>query len=179
MKKMIKLFRYRQRPENFAANSVIYALKRINRSDVREFCIEKLSASISASVADPSKCIFTNIPRRRSAVLKYGMDHSALLARGIALELGAKYLPTLSSKAKRAQKQLSADERKKNAVFAIKTKADLSGKTVILVDDIVTSGASMAEGAKHLRAIGAKEVIGAALAIAYRDDSPQFEFTFF
>ena len=40
----------------------------------------------------------------------------------------------------------------------------LSGKRVLLLDDIVTTGATMSEAARMLKTAGAKEVHGAAVA---------------
>jgi len=45
----------------------------------------------------------------------------------------------------------------------------LSGKKVMLIDDIVTTGTSMGSAATLLRGLGAKGIIGVCIAIAYRD----------
>ena len=46
---------------------------------------------------------------------------------------------------------------------------DLNGQRIVLVDDVVTSGATMSECAGHLQMAGAKEVYGLTLAQARRD----------
>lgn len=168
IKRLFKVFRYKQRDENRAANSLIYSLKRDNREDVLAFAADELCAAMSASVTS-DEVIFTNVPRRRAAIVKYGIDHSADLARRIAKRLGKKYLPLLASKSKVEQKALRGADRLRNADFYVKRKLDLTGKTVIIVDDIVTTGASMASAAMLIRGLGAKKIWGAALATAYRD----------
>ena len=62
--------------------------------------------------------------------------------------------------------KLSAIERAENVkdAFAIKNPAEFTGKKVFLVDDVYTTGATMAECAKTLRAAGAKQVWGIAVA---------------
>ncbi len=168
VKRLFKVFRYKHRDENRASSSLIYSLKRDNRKDVLDFSSEELSRAISQCDLR-GEVIFTNVPRRRAAIIKYGIDHSALLAREIAKRLGKTYLSLLASRSKREQKSLRGEERLSNADFYVKREIDLSGKTVIIVDDIVTTGASMASSAMLVKSLGAKRIYGAAIAVAYRD----------
>ena len=167
--RVIKCFRYLHHPEAEAGNSLIYSMKRDNRADVLERCTDELSAAILASIENPSEYIFTNIPRRRKAIVQNGIDHSVLLARSVANRLGATYMPLLRSNAKREQKALDRSERMKNADFSIITDVDLGGKKIIIVDDIITSGASMSVAASLIRSMGARNITAACLAIAYKD----------
>ena len=102
--------------------------------------------------------------------MKYGIDHAELLAKSLAKKLSAQYYQPIISKSKKAQKKTSGEERLKNAQFKLKVRAkSLSGKTVIIVDDIVTTGSSMGACAMLLRGLGAKKIIGATISIAYKD----------
>lgn len=169
VKSLVKVFRYKQSEENRASCSLIYSLKHNNRNDISKRCATELAAAICNSVKSPETCIIVNVPRRRLSILKYGMDHSAILAKKISKLLGATYTAPLASRSKREQKTLQGEQRIHNADFYIKHQADFGGKTVILVDDIVTTGASMGRCAMLLRSLGAKRIIGAALGIAYKD----------
>jgi ComF family protein len=62
--------------------------------------------------------------------------------------------------------ELSPAERRRNVrgAFALVSPAAIRGKTILLVDDIVTTGATMNECAKVLRRGGAAKVYGLALA---------------
>ena len=151
------------------SNSLIYSLKRDNREDVLSVSADELTMAIKNSVENPANCVFTNIPRRKSAIVEYGIDHSGLLAREVAKRFDGKYLELLKSNAKKAQKSLDTNERRKNADFSIIKDIDLKGKTVIIVDDIITSGSSMANAAALIRSMGSKDIIAACLAIAYKD----------
>ena len=66
-----------------------------------------------------------------------------------------------------AQKSLSRVERLRNAkkAYRCKTGADLSGKRVLLVDDIITTGATISSCALALLEAGAVEVTAAAIAV--------------
>jgi predicted amidophosphoribosyltransferase len=66
------------------------------------------------------------------------------------------------------QKMLGQEQRAKNAFAAFeavpKHCADLKGKCVILVDDVVTTGAGLSECARILYGCGAKRVLCVAIA---------------
>lgn len=169
VKKVIKCYRYINHDEITPSNSIIYSLKHDNRRDVLELTGDILLRSINNSLNDISEYIITNIPRRKAAIIEYGMDHSALLAKEIARKSGAEYIPFFKSNAKREQKSLDSLERRRNADFTLINEMDLSGRRVIIVDDIITSGASMANAASLLRSLGCRNITAACLAIAYKD----------
>ena len=71
-------------------------------------------------------------------------------------------------KGNRIQHELSFAERWENVkgVYRLKRKIDVRGKTVLLCDDIVTSGATMWEAGRVLLQHGAKAVYGVSLCRA-------------
>ena len=170
IRRVIKCFRYIGNDEVTAANGLIYSLKRDNRADVLEVCTDELSAAIMNSVEHPETYIFTNVPRRGDAIVEYGIDHSELLAKSVAKKLGAQYRKIFKSRAKKAQKSLDTEDRFKNADFRIIDDRDLTGKCIIIIDDIITSGASMSKAASLIRSLGSKNIVAASLAIAYKDE---------
>lgn len=167
---VIKLFRYIQREENYVANSLIYSLKKDNRKDVLTLASEKLSEAILSAEDKCGEYIFTNVPRRRAAVIKRGFDHAGMLAKAIAKRLSADYKALFVSRSKAAQKTLTKSERRTNASFKIKKNLSLSGKTVVIVDDVITTGSSVGACAGLAYSMGAKRVIAAAIGIAYKDE---------
>ena len=169
IKRTIKCFRYLNRNDATPGNALIYSLKRDNRSDVLKKCADELEYAIRNSISDPGGYIFTNVPRRKSAIIEHGIDHSELLARELAKRFDAEYISLLKSNAKKPQKSLETADRFKNAEFYISKNIDLTGRAVILVDDIITSGASMSKAASLIRSLGSREINAASLAIAYKD----------
>ena len=167
---LFKCFRYIINDENRPHNNLIFSLKKDNRSDV----VKKLSTLLADSIQnfgnDISDFVITNVPRRKISIKKYGLDHSKELAKNVARILGLEYKSLLISRSKRQQKTLRGEERIHNAEFELKRKSVIKGKSIIIIDDIVTTGASMGRCAKILRKSGAKKILGACIAIAYKDE---------
>ena len=174
IKEHYKVFRYQNREENAVGNYLIYSLKREDRSDVVEFLRDELADSIGGFVKDNENIVFTNVPRRRSAIIKYGMDHAAMLSKSLARHFGCEYMSLLASRSKTAQKLTHGKDRIDNVIFDFKKKnpPSLEGKTVIIVDDIVTTGSSMATAGMLFRSIGAKRIVAASIGSSYKDIEP-------
>lgn len=168
--KLIKVYRYKA-GEKSPNNELIYRLKRENRRDTVNFLAEELSSAIKRCLTPDENTIITYVPRRKRAIIKYGIDHSKALAKAISKNLSVEYKPLLTSKAKHAQKKSeNTEQRIENAKFKLKNdKLSLKAKTVILVDDIVTTGASMGAAAFNIKTLTPKRIVGATIAVAYKD----------
>ncbi len=101
-----------------------------------------------------------------------GYNQSQLLARELARQLR---LPLFSSACMRTrntstQSTLKWKDRNRNLRDAFSCSAAISGKHVAIVDDVMTSGSSVNELAKSLRAAGATEVSVWVIARTLPDD---------
>jgi ComF family protein len=99
-----------------------------------------------------------------------GYNQSSSLALGLSSRLG---LPLQKWWLKRirntpSQKALSRTARQENVrgAFQVRSSAACKGRSILLVDDVVTTGATVHEAARVLRAAGAGRVVVAALARA-------------
>lgn len=89
-----------------------------------------------------------------------GFNQASLLARAVGELANLPVADLLTKSLRPAQSSLTDDERKENMQGAIRlrTPVALFGKTVILVDDVVTTGATAIECARVLRSTGARAV---------------------
>lgn len=97
-----------------------------------------------------------------------GYNQSELLAKEIGQSLNVPSATGNLVKIKKTEPQmkLNAKEREENlrGAFKIKNPAQIAGKKVFLVDDVYTTGSTMAECARVLKETGAKQVWGIAFA---------------
>jgi len=114
--------------------------------------------------------VLTWIPVSPVRQLRRGYDQVALLAKAVGRELDIQPVPLLKKvRHNPAQSGLKdASQRRANVlgVYRMRKGKDLRGKRVLLLDDILTTGATAGEAAKVLRTAGAKEVHCAAIAAA-------------
>ena len=168
-----RLFFYSPKREKEPQNKLIYYLKHHKNARVYKYTATQM-AKLALSELDTlgvgqSELLVLNVPRGRSAVLNYGFDQSAEICKALAKILGATYAPVLKRHlGGKEQKKLGATERKKNikdSTYIKECDKDrVSGRYILLVDDIVTTGASMSVALALLRRAGAKGVICLAVA---------------
>lgn len=165
IKRMVKLFPYEPEKSEVCAR-IIYTLKHKNLRSLHLFLGKELAEPLRA-VAEAGDVLVTYPPRSRRGIRHDGFDHAEALSRALANELGLPHLSTLRRVRHKAQKSLSREERLQEAAktYAVRENLDLTGKRVILVDDVCTSGATLIAAARLLRSAGAREVIPATLAL--------------
>lgn len=112
--------------------------------------------------------VLTWVPVSRLRRLRRGYDQCELLARAVGeeLEIEPKQVLRKVRHTPPQSGQLSSAARKANVLgaYALVPGMDVAGKTVVLLDDIRTTGATLEECARVLLTAGAKEVHAAAVA---------------
>ncbi len=112
----------------------------------------------------------TWVPLSPLGRLRRGYDQVELLARALGRELGMEPAPLLKKiRSNRRQSRVTGSaQRRANVlgVYAVTDPEALRGKRILLVDDILTTGATASECARMLLTAGAKEVHCAVLGAA-------------
>jgi ComF family protein len=97
-----------------------------------------------------------------------GYNQSDAIARELAAALQVPFAPRLLRRVKWTTQQIqpTREARRENikGAFRVSNSARLLGKTVLLVDDVMTTGSTLGEAARMLRNAGADRVVVAVLA---------------
>lgn len=116
------------------------------------------------------------IPMHWARRLRQGANGPELIAEVVSAKLG---LPLRAGWLKRRkltprQTHLTRRERRirQRNSFRLSRRANVSGRSILLIDDVLTSGATTSEAAKVLLKAGAKEVNVAVIARAIGEDMP-------
>jgi predicted amidophosphoribosyltransferase len=122
----------------------------------------------SESMADVD--IISWVPISGLRRLKRGYDQSKLLAKAVGKELGITPLPVLRKiRHTKPQSSLAGEAFRRANISGAYKVVDIeriAGKRILLLDDVVTTGATASECARMLITYGAKEVYIAAIAAA-------------
>ncbi|MDP1734425.1 MAG: ComF family protein [Sulfuritalea sp.] len=148
-------------------DSLIQALKYAHRLASADF-LGKALAQLATPVRPD---LILPVPLSRARLAERGFNQAVEIARPLAATLG---VPLELSHVRRCrdtppQASLPWKERVKNIRHAFECEIDLSGKTVLVVDDVMTTGATLDELARTLKAHGAARVENRVLARALKD----------
>lgn len=100
------------------------------------------------------------VPLHASRCWRRGYNQSDLLARPLARWLGCPYRPAALRRVRKTaqQQRLNAGARRRNLQRAFICTVSVAGRHIALVDDVVTTGSTVAEIAALLRRQGAASV---------------------
>lgn len=164
-----------------AVATAIVRLKYAGRSD-----IAARFADVMAAAAVPllgSVDVVVPVPLHPRRLAERGFDHASLLAAPVARVLRVAHLPRALLRIRETSPQASLDRAARGPNVAAAFRCGLAGKIaqrrVVLVDDVVTTGATLASCAEALRAAGAAQVTTLVLASRDREQNvkkaPKYE----
>lgn len=176
MQTLKKLVLYKPDRQNEPENRVLYFLKHNKNERVVGFAAAQLSHKLFELVRETGlekkELVLTYVPRTKKAVAEYGFDQSQEILKELEKICGIEMADIFSrSKVAREQKKLTREARAKNAAKGIvlhNGALELIGdRSVIIFDDIVSSGASMARASELLRKGKVRNIYG--ISIAFND----------
>lgn len=141
------------------ARQVVLALKH-----GRRLHLARLMARAMLRVAGPlpDDAVIVPVPSHRWRLWQRGFNQAAEIARHLARQSGRPLLVDALERRKptASTKGLTRKQRAANVAgaFQVARKADVQGRAVVLVDDVMTTGATVAACAKQLRRAGARHV---------------------
>ncbi|MBQ8026663.1 MAG: ComF family protein [Clostridia bacterium] len=147
----------------------IHRFKFNGETDLAEFFGTEISKCVTDEFGNIEFDIVTCVPQTKRKRRKRGYNQSALLAKQVAKKLSLPYDELLLIKTRETadQHDLRGKERLKNLknAFAAENSQAIKGKTILICDDIKTTGATLHECRKTLLKAGAEAVCCAAIAV--------------
>ncbi len=108
----------------------------------------------------PDDYLIVPVPTATSRARRRGFDQGQLLARQIARRLNRPSLPALARLGQSRQVGATRAERltQSAGAYRLRLPRDVAGRSILLVDDVLTTGATLREATRTLRAGGARRV---------------------
>lgn len=156
-----------------ASHALIVGFKHADRSDFGPLLAGWLARAGAGMIA--SSTILAPVPLHRRRLFARRFNQSADLAYRVARATGARFAPLFFERlrATPSQKGMSADQRRRNLAGAIGVRAASAGAAagahVVIIDDVMTTGATINACARAARKAGAARVDALVLARAMRD----------
>lgn len=149
--------------------TLVHALKFQDRQDTRRLLGKWLIEAGRELIANCD--IVVPVPLARRRLLARRFNQAAILAREVARQTGLTYEPLLLERTRATESQvgLTRDQRRRNVSGAFivpeRRRADIEGKSVLLIDDVLTTGSTVGACARVLRRAGATRVDVLTLAM--------------
>jgi ComF family protein len=149
-------------PYEGALRTLVLELKYRSRQRVARHLAELLARDPACRTLAEPGALLVPVPLHPCRRRERGFNQAELLALALAARLARACEPAVLVRRRetRPQAGLTAAARRRNVAgaFAVRRQARVAGRLVVLVDDVVTTGATVQACAQALRAAGAREV---------------------
>lgn len=146
---------------NDAAKDSMVKIKYKNKREYIDFYTEAICRRYGKQIARMRADVLVPVPVHPSRMKTRGYNQAELLARGIGRSLGIPVRSDLLRRSRKTapQKELNPAERLKNLEQAFEAEGNFVGiETVILIDDIYTTGSTIEACTRALKRAGVKTV---------------------
>lgn len=150
---------------SFPADVLVQGLKFRSELALASLLSDELQAELRAGPPEAVDLIVP-VPLHDLRLRERGYNQSMEIARGLAARLDAPLAPDLCDRVRNtaAQLDLPWKERRENVRGAFSCRRAVEGKRVAVVDDVMTTGATLSEVAFTLKKFGAARVVNWVVA---------------
>jgi len=171
--KVLNLTVYSAIPYSPVAKNILVAAKEHSIKSADQLVLDALRASLHELFQNNSSCALVPIPSGRSSNRRRGRDFINELATTVAKDFGVAVLPLLEHHRNiRDQSKLNISGRRENLAMALSIRPEFGGnylgESVVILDDLVTTGATINEANRALTRGGFKVQAAATACVALR-----------
>lgn len=156
--------------ENTPIRQIIHEFKYEDKFIIGKYLGKKVSELLREKIVDWKADIITEVPLHSLREAERGYNQAEIIAMEIGKRIGIKFNGNILKRIKftETQTKLNLTDRRENIKDAFKLKKQklVKNKNIILVDDVITTGATISECAKVLKNNGAKNIYALSVAIA-------------
>ena len=131
-----------------------------------EKLVIQLKAAVTEAYGDIKFDCVTCVPMHKNQIKERGYNQSKLLAKGLAKEISLPYEDLLIKHIENEPQHTLVRQQKRQNVKGVykETDADkIKGKSILIIDDVITTGYTLGECCKTLRKTGAAKICCATL----------------
>jgi ComF family protein len=151
-----------------ALMTAIHELKYAQKSHLADSLGYLLASFAQTWIGELKGSLILPVPLHPRRLRSRGFNQSLLLARCVVSKTGAEldFLSLRRTRFTRPQTELTSEERQRNVrkAFEVVKPEAVKGRTIVLVDDVATTGSTLNECAKALKKAGADSVLCLVLA---------------
>ncbi len=157
-------------PVDMLTRAIVYKTKKSENRGAANFCARELAGTMLRFLyrtgENPREWIITYPPGTRQRIRRYGFDQSRQLTEKLSKYTGIPRVGCFKRVGHTMQKTLNAAERRMNAehAYILRRDCNVQGKKVLLVDDVITTGATVNACACLLKQAGAEKVFPVSIA---------------
>jgi ComF family protein len=131
--------------------------------------IDDDSIFLKSDLKTQNSCFLIPVTLHKSRYRERGFNQSEIVAEEISKATGLPFLKDMLKRKKNTKDQtnLSFQQREENVrgAFVVTEPGMINGKKIILVDDVITTGATLSECARMLKQAGAEKILGMTIAV--------------